>query len=359
MSKRKKARNIIIIVLVVLVAFRLYLPTLVKNYINKTLENIPGYWGHVNDIDISLIRGAYIIHELKLDKVTGKTNVPFLEFQKTDISIQWHSLIRGKIVSEINMYRPKVNYVFEDQQKNDTIETSNEDWTAALKNIVPIDINKLQVTNGKIAFIQFSKKPDVDLYIDQINLNATNLRNVVDKEKRLPSSIHATGISIGKGHVKLDGNMNSLKQIPDLDLDFSLQKAQATGLNSFTRAYAGIDFEKGQFDLFSELVIKDGYLKGYFKPIFTKLKILDSFKKKDSSIFKKLWEGFVGIFKFLFENHKKDTLATKIPVEGDLNNIDSNVWATIGGIFKNAFIKAFNPDVDKSIDFKDVSVSKK
>ncbi|QLE00280.1 DUF748 domain-containing protein [Galbibacter sp. BG1] len=352
MSKRKKASYTLLIIIVLLVAIRLILPYVVKRYVNDTLQNIPGYWGYVDDIDLNFYRGAYVIHELKLDKVNGDKSIPFLDFKKSDISIQWKSLFKGKIVSEIDLYRPQVTYVFEEQTK-DTVETSGEDWSKALTDLVPIDINKLTITNGKVGFLQFNKSPDVDLFIDQIDLSATNLRNVVNQEEKLPSEVHLTGVSIGQGAVKLDGEMDLVQQIPEIDFNFSLEKADVKALNTFTLAYAGIDFEKGNFDIFSEVVINDGYLKGYFKPILTDTKIVDAFGKENSNIFKKAWEGFVGFFKFIFKNQKEDTLATKIPVEGDLNNVGSNIFTTIVGIFKNAFIKAYKSEIDETLKFQD------
>ena len=89
-SRFKKKRYIVpIIILILLIAFRLYLPTLVKNYVNKVLADIPGYYGQVEDIDIALIRGAYVINGMYLNKGTAESQVPFLNFPKSDISIEW------------------------------------------------------------------------------------------------------------------------------------------------------------------------------------------------------------------------------------------------------------------------------
>ena len=358
MTKKRKTIYIVALVVVILITLRLLLPGFVKDYVNKTLQDIPGYWGEVEDIDISLIRGAYVINGLTLDKVNDKKeNIPFLNFPKSDISIHWKSLFHGKIVSEVAMENPEVTLIFEEHAKeyvSDTLEQATpDDWSEALTDLVPIKINRLTVANGKFRFLQFTKSPDVDLYIEQINLTATNLRNVVEEDKKLPSTLNGTAVSIGQGKVALDGRMDLVQKIPDIDIDFSLEKADVTALNPFTLAYAKIDFERGQFDLYSEVVINDGYFEGYFKPILTDVKILDSFKKENSSIFKKLWEGFVGFFKFIFKNQEKDTLATRIPVEGDLNNVDSSIWATIGGILRNAFIEAFKGEVDETLEFEE------
>ncbi|MDR6300565.1 DUF748 domain-containing protein [Mesonia maritima] len=347
---RKKRYQIIFIIVILLIAFRIYLPTLVKNYVNDVLADIPGYYGQVDDIDIALIRGAYVINGLYLDKVNAETKTPFLNFPKTDISVEWKSLFQGKIVSEIEMSKPQVTYVFEDQQKtSESGEADTEDWTKALTDLVPLEINHFEVHNGTLAFVQLQANPNIDLNIHNLNLVATNLRNVKQNERKLPSSISASGVSIGEGNVKLEGRLNLIKEIPDMDISFSLENAQATAFNSFTNFYAGLDFEEGSVGVFSEVAIADGYMKGYVKPLLTDTKLIG----KEDGFVETLWEGFVGLFKFILKNQGTDTVATKVPFEGDLNNVKTGVFPTVFNVFKNAWIKAFLGQTDEEINYKD------
>lgn len=346
---RKKRFQVLLIVITVLFVFRLLLPIFLKNYVNKVLANIPSYYGEVESIDIDLYRGAYKIHGLFLNKVDAGSNVPFLDFPETNISIEWGAIFNGKVVSEISMREPKVIYVFEDQ-KDDSVKA--EAWTRALTDLVPIDINRFEVINGTSAFVQLQADPTIDLNLKQINLVASNLRNVIQKERILPSSLKATAVSIGGGNVEMNGTMNLIKEIPDIDIEFSLKNADATALNDFTEHYAKIDFDSGQFEVYGEVAIADGYLKGSIKPILENGKLLG----KDDNFLGTLWEGFVGFFKFVLKNQKKNTLATKIPIEGDLNNVDAKIWPSVTGIFKNAWIKAFKEVIDDDISFKDAEV---
>lgn len=325
------------------------MPFFVKNYVNGVLADIPGYYGEVADIDIALIRGAYVINGLYLNKVDAGSQVPYLDFEKTDISVDWKALLKGKIVSGIIMTRPSFIYVFEDQQKGEEPDPEFEDWTKALTDLVPIDINHLEIIDGKAAFVELTADPNIDLNLHNIHLNATNLQNVVQKERTLPSEIYGTAVSIGNGTVKLNGKMNLVKEIPDMDISFSLENADATALNDFTNHYAEIDFEEGNFNLYSEVAIADGFLTGYFKPLLKDSKLIG----KDDGFLATLWEGFVGFFKFILKNQKNDTLATKIPIEGDLNNVQSKVWPTIFNIFKNAWISGFQGVIDGEIEFED------
>lgn len=347
---KRKRLWIPIILVVLLVAGRIYLIYWAKNYINEVLADIPGYYGQVNDIDISLIRGAYVVEGLYLNKVDAQTQVPFLNFPKTDISLEWDALFDGAIVAEIEMTSPEVIYVLEDQETTpEEGKADVEDWTKALDEVVPLEINKLRVVNGKLALVGLMAEPNIDLQLTKVYLTAANLRNVVEKNRILPSPINATAVSFGGGAVKLDGNINLFKEIPDMDMSFALENAEAKALNDFTSYYSGLDFESGTFELFSEVAIADGYMKGYIKPLLTNTTLIG----KEDGFLETLWEGFASFFKFILKNRGTDTLATEVPFEGDLNNVEAGVWPTVIGIFKNAWFKAFTGETDESIEFKD------
>ena len=355
-SSEKKTRlflkryTIPLIILLVLIIARLLLPYFLKRYVNKTLDEIPGYTGYVEDIDVALLRGAYVIDGLILKKEDRITETPILDFEKSDISIEWRALLKGRIVSEIILHNPKFNYVTEDQGSETKADV--DDWTKALTDLVPIDINHLAVHNGRANFAELNADPPIELYLNEIELEATNLSNVVNEDLTLPSNLYATAVSIGGGSVTLNGDLNLLKKIPDVDINFELKKANVTALNDLISNVAGVDFESGTFELYSEVAIADGYLKGYLKPMFINTKLLG---EDDKGFFEKLWEGFVGVFKFLLKNKGTDTLATRAPIEGDLNNLDTGMFRTILNIFKNGWIRAFSGEVDQNIEFEDAA----
>ncbi|MGB6150508.1 MAG: hypothetical protein WBG48_00840, partial [Pricia sp.] len=58
-------------------------------------------------------------------------------------------------------------------------------------------------------------------------------------------------------------------------------------------------------------------------------------------------------FKFVLKNQSNNTLATKVPIEGDLSDVGTKIWPTVTNIFQNAWIKAFQGIVDDDIDFED------
>lgn len=328
-----------------LVGARLYLPVWLTAYVNKTLQNIPGYTGSVRNVDVALLRGAYVIDDLKLLKKAKDIPVPFLDVKRTDLSLQWGALFKGEVVGDVTLYAPIINFAVGKSGK--TSQTGlNTDWSKPIRELMPLDINWLEINNGKVTYQDFSTHPKVDLFITDLYLKSTNIRNVDDKKVALPSTLTARGKSIGNGDLRIDGNLNILKKIPDMDLKGKLESVDLPALNTYAKAYAGIDFNKGRFDLYSNLKVKDGKVSGFAKPIATNVDLID-WKKPMTNPFSALWESIVSIGFELFENQSKDQFATQIVLEGTIDNPQTDFWSTLSGILHNAFVKAYSNTVKR------------
>ena len=326
-----------------LLAGRIYLPIWLTGYVNKTLQNIDGYTGSVRDVDVALIRGAYTIHDLKLLKEVQGIPTPFLDFKSTDLSLQWGALFHGKIVGDVTLTSPTINFA---SSKNGTTQTGTDtDWTKPIKELMPLDINYVEINNGKITYNDFSQSSKVDLFIDNLNARATNIRNVEDKNSALPSNVTATGNSIGGGKLDINGRMNIIKKVPDMDFKAKLEKVDIPALNEFARSSAGIDFESGNLNIYSDLVVKDGKVSGFVKPLATNINLIDW--SNPGNPIGVVWESLVSIVLEIFENQSKDQFGTQIALQGDLSNPETNFWSTLNGILKNAFVRAYSNTTDK------------
>ncbi|MTI21583.1 DUF748 domain-containing protein [Fulvivirga sp. RKSG066] len=349
----KKRWKILIAIVILLIAGRIYLPYYITDYVNKVLDDVPGYSGSISDVDLRLYRGAYKIYDLKMVTTGGDVPVPFLDIPVIDLSVEWSALFKGAIAGEITLTQPQLNFVMSVSDSTATEQTGGDaDWTKPIKELMPISINRFQITNGSIHYLDFSTEPKVDIYIDSLNALATNFSNVTNSDNPLPALIEASGSSLGGGKLSLTCNMNPLMQIPDMDMEGRFENANIPAFNDFTQAYSKLDFQQGSLSVFSELSIKDGKFNGYVKPVINDLKVVDFSEDKKNPL-GLLWESVAGLFIEIFENQKKDQFATRVPMQGDLNNTKTNIWPVLGNIFKNAFIEAFSKRVDDSIEFEE------
>lgn len=337
-------------VVVLLVGVRLALPTLVQSYVNKVLDENPEYDGHVGDVDIHLYRGAYSIHQVEIVKTEGTNRVPFFAAQKVDLSVAWKELFEGKINARLIFTEPKVNFV--DGKKIEKQTGKDASWDKMLDELVPFEIARLEVERGEVHFRNFNADPPVDLWIKDLQALVTNLTNSTDSGKDLFASASASGRALGDGELAIDVRLNPRAKKPTFDLNAKLMKLDLTKLNPFFKKYAKLDFEKGRADIVAQLAANEGKMKGYVKPLFRGLEVF-SWKKdveqEGDSIFTVIWEAIAGTVIELFENQPKDQFATKIPIQGSLDNPDIDIWTTIGGVLSNAFVHAFSPFYDEKI----------
>jgi hypothetical protein len=358
MRKIKKTWILVGSIVMLLIVGRLLLPYFVTRYVNKVLADIDGYEGSISDVDIHLIRGAYVIYDLKLFKVNGHDKVPFIDIQATDLSVEWSALFKGSIVGEVIFESPKLNFIGGDGDEtkkpgNDTQTGESVDWTKPIKELIPLQINRLEVTHGNIFFYDFTTKPKVDIHLDSLHILATNLNNADRQKDRLPSTVTATATSIGGGKLNLTMAINVLKEMPDLDMNLKFEGVNMPALNDFFVAYSKVDIERGTFNLYSELAVNNGEISGYVKPVAQNIKVVNWEKDKKNPL-NLAWQAIVGVVAEFFENQKEDQFATKVPLEGNLKNIKSGVWPTIWNVFRNAFVKAFERNTDNTVKFADV-----
>lgn len=355
--KKIKKRWIILgsVILVVIIA-RLMLPYFVTRYVNKVLREIPGYEGSISGVYIHLIRGAYVITDLKIFKIDGNDKVPFVDIAVTDLSVEWRALFKGSVVGEVIFEYLKLNFIGGagkgEKSENENQSGADVDWTEPIKKLMPLQINRMEIVQGSVFFYDFTTTPKVSIHLDSLHLLATNLNNAEKEVDPLPSTVIATATSIGGGKLILEMDINVLKKIPDLDMDLKFEKINMPALNDFFVAYSKVDIEKGSFSLFSEMVIDSGNINGYVKPIAQHMKIVNWEKDKQNPL-NLVWQSIVAVLAEVFENQKKDQFATKVPLEGNLNDVDADVWPKVWNIFKNAFVKAFEMNTENAIQFVD------
>lgn len=351
-AKSKKKRiglKIALALVVILVAFRIYLPYLVLDIVNKKLTEIKDYNGHVQDIDIRLLIGSYRLKNIELNKTSGKIPVPFFSANVIDFSVEWKALFDGAIVGEIEAFKPVLNFV-----KGPTEATSqthvDKHWQDVVDDLMPLKINRFEINDGEIHYRDFHSSPKINVAMDQVHILAENLSNSEDKKELLPSRATASAF-IYKGMMTVNMKLDALNKTPTFDMDAELKNLDITSLNDFLRAYGKFDASKGNISLYTEAAAKDGKIKGYMKPLIKDLKVVN-WKEDKQNLGKLIWESIVELGGWVFKNHPKDQLGTQVEFEGNLKKPDIAIWSIIGELLRNAFIQALHPALENSISIK-------
>lgn len=348
-TKKHVFRNVLLTLLILLFVARLFLPWFVLKFVNKRLSEMSQYTGHVDDIDIWLIRGAYVIKNIKIEKLERrkdaiKDTIPFFTAPVIDLSVQWKSLFKGALVGEIYVEDPILNFV-RGKHKGESVKRDTADFRGLIKDLMPLTVNYFQINKAEVHYIDFNIHPKVDIYMEDLNIAAENLSNVNKSIKLLPASLKAHGKAYG-GVFVLNANFDGLNPVPTFDLNAEFKSIDLVRLNNFFSAYGNFEVENGYFGLYSEFAAKKGLFGGYVKPIIKDFKV----KKTDESLKQDIWELILGVSAKVLENRQKEQLASKIPINGKFDDPDVNIWRAVSFVLRNAFVYALKPTIDHTIN---------
>ena len=345
--------KVFVLVIFVLIIIRLILPYIILQYANKTLAGIDGYYGHINDINLSIYRGAYQINDFYLDKIDSveQKHVPFISSKIIDLSIEWRSLFHGKIVGELEFSNPVLHFVKEKVEPEE-IQKDTSDFRTLLKKFMPLKINRFVINYGSIKYTDSTSNPPVNIFLDNAQILAENLSSIEDTSL-LPSTITAQSNIYG-GELNLKMKIDPLAGQPTFDLNLNLENTDLVELNDFFKAYANVDINKGTFGLFIEVAAKEGRYIGYVKPVIKDLDVVGPEDRNDTFL-NKIWEGIAGASGVILRNQKEEQIATKIPLEGNFKQTNVGTLTAIVGILRNAFIQAVYPAIDNQINLNSVN----
>ncbi|HNV30714.1 MAG TPA: DUF748 domain-containing protein [Cyclobacteriaceae bacterium] len=353
-QKSKRWGKIITITVATLIVVRLILPFVVLFFANQALANMKGYYGHINNVDLAIIRGAYRLDSMYMNKVDTVTlkQTPFFSSAHVEMSVEWKALLHGSLVGEVILESPELLFT-KDKVEPDVLIRDSTYLKELFNKSMPLKINRFEVMDGTIRYRDESSKPIVDIEMNKAFIVAQNLHNGYDSTSQLPALIKG-GASVYDGVLGFTLRLNPMANNPTFDINLNIQNTNLVKLNDFFQAYAKVDVNKGIFGLYTEAAAKDGKFIGYIKPLINDLDVLGKEDREDN-LLRKMWEGMVGTAGQVLKNQEEDQVATKINFEGSIEDPDASLWDTIANVLRNAFVRALQPAIDNQINLTSVN----
>jgi uncharacterized protein YhdP len=343
---RTTLRRVLLALVVLIIAARVAAPYVIEHYVNRALSDLDGYTGRIEDVDLHLWRGAYQVEELNIEKTGGRVPVPFVSLERLDLGVNWRALFDGAIVAKVAMFRPKVNFV-KGPSKAQSQTGEETDWRQKLDELVPLRVDRLLIVDGELHYRDFHARPKVDVFVDHLNVEVTNLTNSKEVSETRVAGLDVRANLMRSGAVRLRGNLDPFARQPTFEIKAWLEHLQIAQLNPFLKAYVNVDVDRGKLSLYSELEAKRGAFRGYVKPLIEDLDVLE-WRKEEERPIEKIWEGLVGGVAEIFQNQPNDRLATRIPLEGRFEEPRVGAGKAIFALLRNAFIRALRHGLDTS-----------
>lgn len=351
--KVSKLLKIFLPILVILILLRVALPYTLLHYVEYRVNQIPGYHVTIADLDVHLYRGSYTVKDIRLDKTDDKIPVPFFAADKVELGLEWRALLHGSVATQTVLENPTMNFVAESKGKKEQLSVK-KGWQKAMQALFPLNIDRIEVKNGTLHFRSYVGKPPFDVYLKNINMRMDNLRNALNSKEKLPSTIALQANTMDGAPVKIDMRFNSFAKQPTFYLQVSVENMNIKKANDFLHHYTKVNVKQGWFSLYVEAAAGDGKIKGYAKPIIKNLQIIEP--KKDVSPVEAFYKRALQIATKALKNPDKKTVATRINITGNIENLDTSIWSIVGSLLYHAFLQALLPQIDHTVDMRDMEI---
>lgn len=348
---RRKRRTLLVILLSLLLLIAiiaLLLPVIMLKYANRQLHNLKEYTGNIESLNMNLVNGTYVVRDfimMKKDENGKKDTTPFMKVSRTDLTLDWGALIKGKIAAKVIITEPIINYTYEIIEDKE-IKQDTTDFRELIRKLMPISLNRFEIVKGEIHYVDESKKPVIDLAVKDLYVIATNLTNVQSTNKKLPANVTANA-NIYDGSFDLNMNLDPLAKQPTFDMKTEIKNMNLGKFNQFFETYGNFSVKKGSFSMYGEFAGKEGEFGGYVKPFIHDFEVKKY--KEDDDLSQRIWEILVGTTMKILENKKTENVATRVPVNGKFQRADVNIWQAIHYVLRNAFVQALRPTLENSI----------
>jgi hypothetical protein len=334
----KKTLTVALILLVLFLVVWYATPIYLRDYLNSKGDSLPDYHLHIDQVQINPWNCSLDLNRVLLVKKSNKIPVPFFTCPRVHIAEQWEDILHWALRSRITITEPVVNFV--NGPTEDTTQTALEpEWVTAVRQLVPLEINRFTVVNGDIHYYDFHADPVINMEMTDVQVSLDNLTNSTHSKALMPQTAEMTGRPFKRGRLNVHLALNVDMKQPTFAEKISLENIPAPALNSFLAKYGSVYAKTGNLAFYSEMVSAKGGYNGYAKPFFQDL-VFEPMPK-DRGGLAEIWSALVNGVKDIFENDN-DAVATTIPITGQYKDPNVDFLSAAFGVIENAWFQALS-----------------
>lgn len=332
------------LIVISLIIVRAALPSFLLKRANKFLADFsPTYALHMNDLDISIIKGAY-----RFQGITGKlkeNDKKFLSVNVVDVSIAWREIFKGRILTDIQVEKGDLLVI-----KNiSKLSPPKKEAKDIKETFFPVKVERLDLKNINLTFEGYeSIKGDQFLTVSNINGRVTNLTPTKD----FPLSFFVISANVVDPEARFNfaGELNQTLTPLEWNLDMELRDFNITVMNPYFKRHLPLTFTKGSLDLYSEVFSTEGKIKGYIKPFF---KGIDVVANKENFLGAKHFgvELLTALSNLILRESKTKSVATVVDFTMD-KKLNFKMGKSISKAIKHGFKQQIRPGIEDRYNIK-------
>jgi hypothetical protein len=196
---------------------------LLRQRVEATLNrNLVGYTVQLPDVHLDLFGLGLRLRDLSVTQDKHPKR-PVARIGELAVTMQWGALLHLNLVADLTVDEPML-YIDRRQlqaEAKDEKKVTERGWQQAVQDLHPLDINRVDITDGSITYIDSDKQRPIRL--EDVFLVAENIRNYSRDDDPYPSDVQLQTRVFGSGHLRVNGEANFLTEPSasfNVDVDF-------------------------------------------------------------------------------------------------------------------------------------------
>lgn len=139
--------------------------------------------------------------------------------------VDWRALLRAHLVATFHFEDPElyVNLNNFRAEMNDKTELSERGWQQAAEEIYPLKINRFQVDDGQVTYIDIADKRPMK--VENLYVRVDNIRNVRSEEGTYPSPLEVQATVFESGRLAVSGKADLFAEpVAAFDTDVRIER---------------------------------------------------------------------------------------------------------------------------------------
>lgn len=163
-----------------------------------------GYTARIKTLDFHPLGFSLDLKEVEITQ-DAHPEPAVLQVERLSASVHWRALLSGRLVGDVQLRKPTVYVNLAQVQREiaDPTPVKQRGWQEALQAVYPLKINHLEIRSGDVTYVD--RGPFAPLRIRDLDLVATNIRNVRSKQRTYPSDVRVSAAVFEAGRMLADG----------------------------------------------------------------------------------------------------------------------------------------------------------
>lgn len=334
----------------VVVGVRIGLNPVATALLHRALADLDGYEATFDPVQVSIIPLSMTVPNLVVVQDDAKGIEPIVRVPHLEARLRWRKLLRGQIVASASLERAKFVITFgvskvtpqlaEAARKGvEEIKKNEFNFGAILEKIIPIRVDRIEAKDCEFLLTDATDGALPQFWVSEVQLVVDNLvtRKSLDEDVPLMLTMRALVAKTGVLKVLATANLHAEK--PAFTGQAQLDGLRLESLYSWTSAKLGLS-AKGDLNVFVNFNSAEGKLNGDVKVIARNIEVDAATGKLTDELKATIATLAVKVLSDRVEG--REAIATVLPLRGTLEKVEAQVWPTILGVIRNAFVQALD-----------------